>query len=132
MLEGVKPFLEDRFNDLFSSFFIVLACRFLGARVRTIPGKNQSAWGCLNNSKQLTLEVLDVVQRYYNDVRVVSSGSKGYHINCLGYEVTDWTHYDSRNPLKSHEVATRRFTEVVKETCPNAFDESHYMSCRVM
>lgn len=60
------------------------------------------------------------------------SGSKGYHIHCRDFEVTDWTHYDAKNPLKSHEVARRRFIEAVKETCPKAFDSSHYvLSCEV-
>ena len=88
--------------------------------------------GCLANAKQLTLETLDAVQRYYDDLHVVFSGYKGYHIHCLDFSVTDWTHYDERNPLKSHEVARRRFTEAVKETCPKVFDHSHYvLSCDV-
>jgi hypothetical protein len=83
--------------------------------------------GCLSNAKQLTHEVLDVIRQYYEDIRVVFSGSKGYHIHCLDFEVTDWTHYDPRNPLKSHEVARRRFTEVIKSSCPRVFDDSHYV-----
>jgi len=33
------------------------------------------------------------------------------------FDVRDWTHYNDRNPLKSHEVAQFKYTKHLKYGC---------------
>ena len=61
--------------------------------------------GCLEQAKELKLKLLELVEINYKDILIVFSGKHGFHIHARDFEVRDWTYYDARNPLKSHEVA---------------------------
>ena len=90
-------------------------------------------YGCLDQAKALTLNALDVVAENYRNIDLVFSGKHGFHIHVHDFEVRDWTYYDDKNPLKSHEVARRKYVEAIKDRTPQAFDISHYiLSCDVM
>jgi DNA primase catalytic subunit len=90
-------------------------------------------YGCLENAKMLTLKVLDTVSENYNRITIVFSGKQGFHIHGRDFEVRDWTYYDERNPLKSHEVARRKYVELIREKIPQGFDIPHYiLSCDVL
>ena len=84
-------------------------------------------YGCLENSKQLTLEVLSCLECYYNDIHLMFSGKNGFHIHVRDFKIQDWTYYDSARPWKSHEVARRKLVTVLKEHSPRAFDHAHYV-----
>ena len=59
-------------------------------------------------------------------------GRHGFHIHVRDFKVRDWTFYDPGKPLKSHEVARRKYVEMLNEYAPEAFDKSHYvLSCDV-
>ena len=89
-------------------------------------------YGCLLQAKELTLKLLDLVEINYGDIFIVFSGLHGFHIHVRDFEVRDWTYYDAGNPLKSHEVARRKYVELLKQYVPQAFDIPHYvLSCDV-
>jgi hypothetical protein len=85
-------------------------------------------YGCLQIAKELTEEILDVVEENYNDVRIVFSGHRGYHIHVLDFDVRDFTIYLHKHPLKSHEVARFLYTEQLKERAPDCFEGAHFIS----
>lgn len=101
---------------------------FMKHRHRTEPGG--FCYGCLENARKLTLRVLECVEIYYDNIHLVFSGKTGFHIHVRDFKIRDWTYYDSANPLKSHEVARRRFVDILQEHAPKAFDHAHYvLSC---
>ena len=78
------------------------------------------------------MKLLDLVEINYADLFIVFSGKHGFHIHVRDFDVRDWTYYDARNPLKSHEVARRKYVEMLKDYAPQAFDIPHYiLSCDV-
>ena len=83
-------------------------------------------YDCLRNIKKLTENALDAVTENYNDVRVVFSGKRGFHIHVMDFEVRDWTCYDERNPLRSHEVARFLYSLELQRQVRDLFDESHF------
>jgi len=89
-------------------------------------------FGCLEQAKELTSKLLDLVEINYKDIIIVFSGRNGFHIHVRDFEVRDWTYYDPGNPLKSHEVARRKYVEMLNDYTPEAFDKAHYiLSCDV-
>jgi hypothetical protein len=40
--------------------------------------------------------------------------------------VEDWTHFDTKNMIKSHEVARFKYTGYLSDLVPGAFDEPHF------
>ena len=83
-------------------------------------------YGCLGTIKGLTEMALDVVSENYSDVRVVFSGKRGFHVHVLDFEVRDWTRYDERNPLRSHEVARFLYSLELQRQVRDLFDKSHF------
>jgi DNA primase catalytic subunit len=65
---------------------------------------------CLYISKKLTLHICDVIEENYKDIQIVFSGRRGFHIHVLDFNLRDWTYYNDRNPIKSHEVARFKYT----------------------
>ena len=98
-------------------------------RHRTEP--ERICFGCLEQAKELTHRYLDLVEQNYEGVEIVFSGKHGFHIHVKDWSVRDWTYFDERDPLKSHEVARRKYVEMLKEYAPQAFDIPHYM-CLLM
>jgi hypothetical protein len=89
--------------------------------------------GCLENARELTLRVLDLLQENYNDIRVVFSGRAGFHCHVLDFDVRDWTYFDEFNPVKSLEVGRLKYTSYLAQYVPEAFDNAHFiLSCDVM
>ena len=57
-----------------------------------------------------TTDILDKIRENYNDIQIIFSGKRGFHIHVKDFEIRDWTHYDAWNPIKSHEVARYIYT----------------------
>jgi len=83
-------------------------------------------FSCLENIKELTERALDAVSQNYNDVRMVFSGKRGFHVHVLDFEVRDWTRFDERDPLRSHEVARFLYSLELQKQVSDLFDESHF------
>jgi hypothetical protein len=84
--------------------------------------------GCLQFAKELTDEILDVIEENYSQTRLVFSGHRGFHIHVLDFDVRDHTIYLPKNPLKSHKVARFLYTEQLKKRVPDCFDGPHFIS----
>lgn len=82
-------------------------------------------YGCLHRSKDITLNLLFKVMENYSDIMVVFSGRKGFHLHVLDFELRDWTHYNDRDPIKSHEVARFLYTKHIKSGF-GGFDDPHF------
>jgi hypothetical protein len=65
---------------------------------------------CLYISKKLTLHICEEIEENYTNIQIVFSGRRGFHIHVLDFNVRDWTYYNDRDPIKSHEVARFKFT----------------------
>jgi DNA primase catalytic subunit len=81
--------------------------------------------GCLEISRQLTLEAADQVGRYYDDMAIVFSGRRGYHLHTLDFDVHDWVRYDPRDPFGSQAAARFRFLKII-EPVSHVFDRIHF------
>jgi hypothetical protein len=87
----------------------------------------------LENAKELTQKVLEVLEENYRDIRVVFSGRAGFHCHVLDFNIEDWTTYNEKNPLKSLEVGRLKYTLYLAKQVPEAFDRSHFiLSCDTM
>jgi hypothetical protein len=88
--------------------------------------------GCLRVSKDATVRICEKICENYSDVHVVFSGKQGFHIHVWDFDVRDWTYYNERNPIKSHEVARFLYTKHIK-AATGGFDDSHFrLSCDPM
>jgi DNA primase catalytic subunit len=82
--------------------------------------------GCLINSKELTERFLDEISENYSGIRVVFSVKAGFHIHVLDFDVRDWSSYNERSPLKSHEVARFLYTKHLNESV-GGYDRHHFV-----
>jgi hypothetical protein len=81
--------------------------------------------GCLENSKEISLRLLDAMSSNYSKFEIVFSGRRGFHIHALGFDPTDWTTFNEANPIKSHEVSRFIYTRYLKQVC-GGFDDDHF------
>jgi DNA primase catalytic subunit len=65
---------------------------------------------CLYISQRLALHICEAIEENYRDLQIVFSGRRGFHIHVLDFNLRDWTYYNDRNPIKSHEVARFKYT----------------------
>ena len=79
----------------------------------------------LEYAREITLSYLDKIRENYRDLRIVFSGTKGFHIHVLNWHHEDWAKLDERNILKSHEVARFRYTKYLQQTVVG-FDKYHF------
>ena len=70
--------------------------------------------GCLENSKEISLRLLDAMGTNYSKFEIVFSGKRGFHLHVLDFDPSDWTKFNEANPIKSHEVARLIYTKYLK------------------
>lgn len=74
----------------------------------------------------MTVQLCEKIENYYSRIAIVFSGRLGFHVYALDFDIRDFTHYDARNPIKSHEVARFRFSKILAlETF--VYDRSHFI-----
>ena len=81
---------------------------------------------CLESAKFLAVQACQQIEEYYGNLSVVFSGKNGFHIHVHDFEVRDWTRYNWRNPIKSHEVARFKFTKILNFEV-DCFDRHHFI-----
>jgi hypothetical protein len=81
---------------------------------------------CLEISRGLTVQACERVEECYSDIAIVFSGRRGFHIHVLDFNFRDWTQYNERNPIKSHEVARYKFSKTVSLDT-YVFDRAHFI-----
>lgn len=74
----------------------------------------------------MTLQLCFQIERYYSNVHIVFSGCKGFHVHVLDFNINDWTRYDPRDPIKSHENARYKFSRLLQAQT-YVFDRSHFI-----
>jgi len=89
-------------------------------------GLSGVCYECLQISKALTVHACEAIEEYYMDIAIVFSGRRGFHIHVLDFNIHDWTTYNERNPIKSHEAARFKFSKTISlETY--VFDRHHFI-----
>lgn len=88
-------------------------------------GSSWVCYDCLKISKELAIQACEAIEEYYSKIAIVFSGRRGFHIHVLDFNVKDWTSYNERNPIKSHQSARYKFSmQIALETY--AFDRHHF------
>ena len=82
--------------------------------------------GCLFKSKVQTIEICEAIEQNYSKIEIVFSGRKGFHIHVLDFKLRDWTYYNDKNPIKSHEVARFKYSKFLSGQC-NGFNRYHFI-----
>jgi hypothetical protein len=94
---------------------------------RHMPSKNWDVCKeCLESAKFLTLQACQQIEDYYSDLSVIFSGKNGFHIHVHDFNIRDWTRYNWKNPIKSHEVARFKFTKILNFDV-DCFDRHHFI-----
>lgn len=81
---------------------------------------------CLEVSKELTIQACSQLEWYYSDIHVVFSGKNGFHIHVLDFDIRDWTKYNYKNLVKTHEVARFKFSKIISLQT-YCFDRAHFI-----
>lgn len=81
---------------------------------------------CLESAKHLTIQACQRLEEYYSDLSVVFSGKNGFHIHVHDFKIRDWTKYNWKNPIKSHEVARFKLTKAL-DFDVGCFDRYHFI-----
>jgi hypothetical protein len=81
--------------------------------------------GCLENSKEISLRLLDTMSSNYSKFEIVFSVRRGFHLHILDFDPRDWTTFNEANPIKSHEVARLIYTKYIEQVC-GGFDDDHF------
>lgn len=81
---------------------------------------------CLENSKYLAINVCQTLEQNYSDLSVVFSGKSGFHVHVYDFNVHDWTKYNEKNPIKSHEVSRFKLTKTLNLDV-ECFDRYHFI-----
>jgi hypothetical protein len=91
------------------------------------PSKNWNICNqCLESAKYLTVKASEMLEEYYKDISIVFSGKNGFHIHVHDFKIRDWTRYNQKNPIKSHEVARFKFTKLLNFEI-DCFDRHHFI-----
>jgi DNA primase catalytic subunit len=80
---------------------------------------------CLGMSKRLTLQVCEVIQKYYSKLAVVFSGCQGFHVHVLDFDYHDWVAYRENDPIWCHHAARFKFTKLLQKQT-HVFDKRHF------
>jgi len=63
---------------------------------------------------------------HYSDVHIVFSGKNGFHIHVLDFDIRDWTKFNYRNLVKTHEVARFKFSKIISVQT-YCYDRAHFI-----
>ncbi len=59
---------------------------------------------CLGMAKTLTLQLCEIIEKYYSRLAVVFSGRMGFHVHVLDFDYRDWVRYRERDPIWCHHA----------------------------
>lgn len=80
---------------------------------------------CLGMAKTLTLQLCDIVKKYYSKVAVVFSGCAGFHVHVMDFNYWDWVQYHWHDPIWAHAAARHKFTRLLQKQT-RVFDKAHF------
>ena len=80
---------------------------------------------CLDMSKRLTLQLCEVIEKYYQKLAIVFSGRMGFHVHVLDFNYHDWVGYREKDPIWCHHSARFKFTKLLQKQT-HVFDRAHF------
>lgn len=80
---------------------------------------------CLNMSKRLTLQLCEIIQKYYSKLAVVFSGCQGFHVHVMDFDYHDWVPYRQKDPIWCHATSRFKFTKLLQKQT-HVFDRAHF------
>jgi hypothetical protein len=80
---------------------------------------------CLDMSKHLTLQLCEVIEKYYQKLAIVFSGRMGFHVHVLDFNYHDWVGYREKDPIWCHHSARFKFTKLLQKQT-HVFDRAHF------
>ena len=89
-------------------------------------GSRKVCYECIRISQALTIQACEKIEDYYSKIGVVFSGRRGFHIHVHDFDFNDWTHYNEKDPVKSHEVARLKFSKAISLNS-FVFDHNHFI-----
>jgi DNA primase catalytic subunit len=76
-------------------------------------------------SKYLTLQLCQIVEKYYRKLAIVFSGRMGFHVHVMDFDYRDWAHYRECDPIWCHHAARFKFTKLLQKQT-HVFDRRHF------
>jgi len=80
---------------------------------------------CLDMAKRMTLQLCEIIQRYYSRIAVVFSGCAGFHVHVMDFDYHDWGSYRERDPIWCHSASRFKFTKLLQKQT-HVFDRAHF------
>jgi len=80
---------------------------------------------CLGMSKRLTLQLCEIIQKYYSKLAVVFSGCQGFHVHVMDFDYHDWAPYLEKDPIWCHSASRFKFTKLLQKQT-HVFDRAHF------
>jgi len=80
---------------------------------------------CLDMSKRMTLQLCEIIQKYYSKIAVVFSGCAGFHVHVLDFDYHDWVRYREKDPIWCHSASRFKFTKLLQKQT-HVFDRKHF------
>jgi hypothetical protein len=80
---------------------------------------------CLDMAKRISLQLCEVIQKYYRKIAIVFSGCAGFHVHVMDFNYYDWVHYHWNDPIWAHSAARFKFTKLLQKQT-HCFDRAHF------
>jgi len=72
------------------------------------------------------MHICEAIEENYSKIQIVFSGRRGFHAHVLDFSLRDWTYYNERDPIKSHEVARFKYSRILASRC-EGFNRAHFI-----
>jgi DNA primase catalytic subunit len=80
---------------------------------------------CLDMSKRMTMQLCEIIRKYYSKIAIVFSGCEGFHVHVLDFDYHDWVGYREENPIWCHHASRFKFTKLLQKQT-HCFDRRHF------
>jgi len=91
--------------------------------------KTDPEWGvceiCLDMAKGLTLQLCEVLEKYYSKFAIVFSGRMGFHVHVLDFNYRDWVSYRETDPIWCHHASRFKLTKLLQKQT-HVFNRAHF------
>lgn len=86
-------------------------------------------WGicedCLDMAKRLTLQLCEVMEKYYSRFAIIFSGRMGFYLHVLDFNYRDWVAYRETDPIWCHHASRFKLTKLLQKQ-RHVFDRAHF------
>jgi len=71
----------------------------------------------------MTLQLCEVIRKYYSRLAIVFSGCQGFHVHVMDFDYHDWVSYKEKDPIWCHHASRFKFTKLLQKQT-HVFDRS--------